>query len=78
MKRAEYYSENVCPSRKHVRYAPRAALNKYGKWVFIANSFKTDEDLEICQEDETQERSVDGVSVRHTFKIYSLLCTIIT
>ena len=80
-KRAEYRGENICPSQKHIRYAPRAPKNKHGKWVFIANSFKTEEDFEIlqvvdfeiCQVDEKHECSVDIVSVRHTCKIFVLL-----
>ena len=85
MKRAEYHSENICPSQKHIRYAPRAAKNKHGKWMFIANSFKTEKDFEIlqvvdfeiCQVDEKDDCSVDGVSVRHTCKIFLLLSTFI-
>jgi hypothetical protein len=55
------------------------------KWVFIANSFKTEEDFEIlqavdfeiCQIDEKHECSVDGVSVRHTCKKCLLLSSFI-
>ena len=53
--------------------------------MFIANSFKTEKDFEIlqvvdfeiCQVDEKDDCSVDGVSVRHTCKIFVLLSTFI-
>ena len=85
MKRGEYRSANICPSQKHLKYARRAAKNKHGKWVFIANSFKSEEDFEIlqvvdfeiCQFDEKHECSVDGVSVRHTCKKCLLLSSFI-
>ena len=68
------HGENICPSRKQARYAPRAAKNKRGEWVFIVNSIQTEDDLEIfqvidweiCQVGEAQECRVDGFSIKKT------------
>ena len=75
-KRSDFYGKNLCPSRKQARFAPRAAKNKKGNWVFIINSIKTNEeteiiqtvDWEICQLDESHECNVDGFSFKSTCK----------
>ena len=76
MKKTTEFGQNNCPSKRQVKFAPRAAKNKYAEWVFIVNPFNSEGqeelaqiiDLETCLQDARHLCSVEGRPIQNTCK----------